>query len=151
MPKSKHGPKHKAKVKANNIKKAKIKQMSNQQEKTQATLPVSYTYHKDATSVAIPMKAWQLLNSLAKELQPLAMLVSTFEQLGQEHIADGTLIPVFQADIEQEKDEQGNPKFQNGQPSFKLRDDFWEKDKKVQLVNPDGSPLGDIHKLQPEN
>lgn len=110
-------------------------------------MPVSYTYHKDAESVQIPMKAWQMMNALAKELQPLAMLVSTFEQIGQDHIANGTLIPVFQDDIEQEKDEVGNPKFQNGQPSLKLKDSFWEP--APQLVNPDGSPLGaTIHKLE---
>lgn len=119
--------------------------MSNQQDKAMANMPVSYTYHKDAESVQIPMKTWQMMNALAKELQPLAMLVSTFEQIGQEHIANGTLIPVFQGDIEPEMLD-GVPKIVNGQIQYKLKDEFWEP--KPQLVNPDGSPLGAVHKLE---
>lgn len=151
MPKSKNRPAHAAKKKISNINKQKAKEMSNDLQKQAANMPVSYTYHKDADHVKIPMKAWQMLNSLAKELQPLAMLVSTFEQLGQEHISDGTLIPVFQGDIEPEMLD-GAPRMVNGQIQYKLKDTFWDThgDNKIQLVNPDGSPLGDIHKLQPD-
>ncbi len=127
MPVSKHRPIHKEKVKENNIKKQKEREMDNQFNKKMADMPVSYTYHKDADHVTVPMKAWQMLNSLAKELQPLAMLVSTFEQLGQEHIADGTLIPVFKDDIEPEMKD-GAPLLVNGQVQHKLKDSFW-KDK----------------------
>lgn len=149
MAKSRNRPQYKIKKKKNNIKKQKAKEMANELKDKMAKMPVSYTYHKDADHVKIPMRAWQMLNSLAKELQPLAMLVSTFEQLGQEHINDGTLIPVFQEDIEAELQD-GAPKIVNGQIQYKLKDAFWEG--KVQgapsdivtaplLYGPDNSPL----------
>lgn len=126
MPTSKHRPKHKAKKKENNIKKAKHKEAMNELKNKVANMPVSYTYHKDADHVKIPMRAWQMLNALAKELQPLAMLVSTFEQLGQDHINDGTLIPVFKEDLEVEMKD-GAPLLQDGQVQHKLKDSFWAK------------------------
>jgi hypothetical protein len=145
MPKSKNRPAYAAKKKQTNIKKQKAREMSNDLQKQAANMPVSYTYHKDAESVQIPMKAWQMMNALAKELQPLAMLVSTFEQIGQDHIANGTLIPVFQGDIEPEMQD-GAPKIVSGQIQYKLKDEFWEP--KVQLVNSDGSKLGEVHTLE---
>lgn len=162
MPKSKHRPAFKVKKKENNIKKQKHKEAMNQLEQKVATMPVSYTYHKDADHVKVPMRAWQLLNNLAKELQPLAMLVSTFEQLGQEHINDGTLIPVFKDDIEPEMKD-GAPLMINGQIQHKVKDSFWAKHKDANiaakqevtplLVKPDGSDLtaesGSAIALQP--
>lgn len=142
MAKSKNSKYHNAFKKSSNIKKQKTRQMTNELNEKAATMPISYTYHKDAKTVEIPMKAWQVLNSLAKELQPLAMLVSTFEQLGQEHISNGTLLPVYQKDIEPEMLD-GAPKMVNGQIEYKLKDEFWEP--KVKLVNQDGSPIGLIH------
>jgi len=123
MPKSNHGPKHKAKVKKRNILKQKQKQMENFKNPN-GKMPISYTYHKDAPTVEVPMKAWQVINAMAKELQPLAMLVSTLEQVGQDHINDGTLIPVFQEDVEPEMKD-GAPLLVNGQIQYKLRDSFW--------------------------
>ena len=124
MAESKHRPKHKAKVKEKNIKKQKHREAMNDLKDKAANMPVSYTYHKDADHVKVPMRAWQMLNALSKELQPLAMLVSTFEQLGQDHINDGTLIPVFQADVEPEIKDNA-PVIVNGQIQYKVKESFW--------------------------
>lgn len=129
MAQSKHRPKHKDTVKKNNIKKAKLKQQMNilkNQAEEAKKMPISFSYHKDQDTVQVPMKAWQMLNALAKELQPLAQLVSVFEQVGQDHINDGTLIPVFQEDIEPEMKD-GAPLVVNGQIQYKLKDAFWAK------------------------
>lgn len=159
MAKSKNRPQHKVKKKKANIKKQKQREAMNDLKNKVANMPVSYTYHRDADHVKVPMRAWQMLNALAKELQPLAMLVSTFEQLGQDHINDGTLIPVFKEDVEIEMKD-GAPLIVNGQVQHKVKEAFWAQHPAGGPPQTTGSGLvgltgeelstDNIHKLQPQ-
>lgn len=121
MAQSKHRPAHKAKKKVNNIKKQKLREMANEAKNQ----PVTFVYNKDKETVEVPIKMWQTLNQAAQQLQSIAVFVSTMELVGQYHMQDGTLLPVFQDDLETTG--QKNP---DGSPAVKIKDSFWIRGKK---------------------
>ena len=126
MAQSNHGPKHKAKKKKANIQKTKQRQMENNKvAQPQGEQPVNYTYHKDATTVAVPVKAWQALNMAAEKLADIAMFVSVMEQIGNEHMTDGTLMPIYKNDLEAIPGK-FSPK---GEQQYQIKDSFWSKGK----------------------
>ncbi len=128
MPVSKNRKKYSEFKKSNNINKQKLKQMNN----TQKENPVTFLYHKDKDSVEVPMKAWQTLNQAAQALQSIALFVSTMEIVGQHHMADGTLVPVFSKDLEP-----SGVKNPDGTDQLKIKDSFWEDRKeKPSLIIP---------------
>ena len=137
---SKHGPKFKAKKKKSNINKQKRREMENI-EKEQ---PKTFVYRKDRQTVEVPIQAWQILNQSAQQLQSIALFVSTMELVGQQHMTDGTLLPVFDRDLEPTG--QKNP---DGSPQVKIKDSFWEKASPVMamekplIVKADGKTLYD--------
>lgn len=103
--------------------------------------PLTFMYDKDKQTVEVPIKAWQTLNQAAERLRDIAMFVSTMELVGQQHIADGTLRPVFKKDTEPVLQEvtlpDGTKRLQqvigpDGQPQIKVRDSFWSKEKSVE-------------------
>ena len=98
MAQSKHRPKFKANKKRNNIKKQKQKEMQNANQEKEN--PVTWAYHKDRETVEVPIKAWQMINQAANELQAIARFVSVTEQIGNLHQQDGTLLPVYKDDLE---------------------------------------------------
>ena len=125
MAKSKNRPKHKAVKKQRNIQKQKIREMINQAENQ----PVTFVYHKDKKTVEVPINLWQTLNQAASQLQAIAMIVSIMETVGQQHMQDGTLLPVFKDDVEPTG--KTNP---DGSPNVKIKDSFWIRGKDTQPV-----------------
>lgn len=134
MAKSKTSPRHKAYKKKKAAAKQLIKHKVKQMEQNLQQGPVTFVYHKDKQTVEIPLKDWQVLNQTASRLQDIAMFVATMEQIGRQHIEDGTLLPVFQSDLDYADNTTG------GQP--KLKDSFWDKQKgglgKPTIVKADG-------------
>ena len=130
MANSRHRPKHKAKVKAYNIQKQKRKEMENIQKEKAEQTPKTYTYHRDAKTVTVPLGAWQMLNQAARDLQPLAVFVSVMEQIGKDHMDDGTLLPVYQDDLEVVPGMAG-PK---GEPQYRVKESFWIRGEKTKIV-----------------
>jgi hypothetical protein len=120
MAKSRNRPKYKAKKKKANIHKQKLKQMANEAKNQ----PITFVYNKDKETVEVPIKMWQTLNQAAQQLQGIAVFVSTMETVGQIHMQDGTLLPVFQDDLEASN--QRNP---DGSPQMKIKDSFWIRGK----------------------
>jgi hypothetical protein len=116
MAKSKNRPKYKAKKKKANIHKQNLKQMANKAKNE----PITFVYNKDKETVEVPIKMWQTLNQAAQQLQGIAVFVSTMETVGQLHMQDGTLLPVFQDDLEV-----GTQKNPDGSPQMKIKDSFW--------------------------
>lgn len=111
--------KRKSKIKIHNQKFNNLKQkLSRMSEKT--SQPVTFVYNKDKSMVEVPIKLWQTLNQTAQQLQAIAMFVSTMESIGQIHMQDGTLLPVFSEDLE--PSEFKNP---DGSPQMKIKDSFW--------------------------
>jgi len=137
MAKSKTRPKHKAYKKNQAVKKQNVKNKIKQMKENLQQGPVTFVYHKDKNTVEIPLKDWQVLNQTASRLQDIAMFVATMEQIGRQHIEDGTLLPVYQSDL----DFTGNP---GEQP--KLKDSFWENKSglgKPTIVKADGVTVYD--------
>jgi hypothetical protein len=116
MAKSRNRPKHKVYKKTKNLNKQKLREMANELKNQ----PITFVYNKDKETVEVPIKAWQTLNQAAQQLQAIAMFVSTMEVVGQQHMSDGTLLPVFQDDLEPSG--QRNP---DGSPQMKIKDSFW--------------------------
>ena len=149
MPKSNHGLKHKAKVTKHNIEKTKTKQMENFQEAKAKEQPETFTYDEAAQTVTIPMNAWQTLNHCALKLQEIGLFVSTMELIGQQHMADGTLIPVYSSDLEPT-----GVVLPDGRSQKKIKADFWKKRsvkkdiimEKPTIVSVDGQVLYDAAK-----
>lgn len=112
-------------------------------ENIQKNQPVTYTYHKDATTVAVPIKAWQMLNQAANELRAISTFVAVMEQVGDQHMGDGTLLPVFADDLEAVP---GVPPLPNGQVQRKIKDSFWIRGEKPLILKPDGMTTYDIVK-----
>jgi len=140
MPKSKNRKAHNIKKSISNFKKHKQRQMENI-AKNQKN-PVTLVYHKDRKTVTVPLQAWQMLNQAAKELGPLANFVAVMENIGQQHMDDGTLIPVYQEDTEVIPGTENNP----GGPQRKITDEFWERNSEAKvpatnLVTLAGDPL----------
>lgn len=133
---SRNRPKYKVKKKKKLIQKQKQKQMDNIQKKQ----PVTYTYHKDAETVAVPIRAWQMLNQSAESLRNIATFVSVMEQVGNQHMTDGTLLPVFDDDLEVVP---GSQPMANGQVQKQIKDSFWIRGKKEEplIVMTDGTPF----------
>lgn len=122
MAKSRNRPAYKAKKKKSNIQKQKQKQMQNQQEAEAKKQPINWAYHKDAKTVEVPINAWLMINECARQLEPIARFVAVTEQIGQQHQIDGTLLPIYEGDVEAIPG-----KFdQMGRPAVKLKDSFWE-------------------------
>ena len=118
MGKSKNRPKYKVKKKASNILKQKEREMQNKN----AEQPVTFVYNKNKSTVEVPLQAWQTLNQAAQQLQSIALFVSTMELVGQGHMTDGTLLPVFNKDLEDIPGTLGA----NGRPQQKIKDSFWK-------------------------
>ena len=129
MGKSKHGPAHKIKKKKANIQKIKTKQMENFQEAKAKEQPVTFTYDENAQTVAIPMKAWQTLNHCAMKLQEIGLFVSTMELVGQQHMSDGTLLPVYNSDLEPT-----GVTLPSGEAQKRIKPEFWQKRAKEKNV-----------------
>lgn len=143
MAKSKTSPKHKAYKKKKAAQKQLIKHKIKQMEQNLTQGPVTFVYHKDKQTVEIPLKDWQVLNQTASRLQDIAMFVATMEQIGRLHIENGTLLPVYQSDL----DFTGNP----GEAP-KLKDSFWDKQKgfeKPTIVKADGVTVYDEAAKEP--
>lgn len=124
MPKSKSSPRHKAYKKEKNEKKLLIKKQIKQMSENLTKGPRTFTYHKNTKTVEVPLKEWQVLNDAANRLQDIAMFVSTMEQVGRLHLENGTLMPVFDSDLE--PSETKNP---DGSFQLKIKDSFWNKGK----------------------
>lgn len=129
---SRNRPKHKAVKKKKNLEKQKLREMANELKNQ----PVTFVYNKDKDTVEVPLKMWQTLNQAAQQLQSIAVFVSTMELVGQYHMQDGTLLPVFQDDLETTG--QKNP---DGTPQLKIKDSFWirgtgDKTPKVEMEKP---------------
>ena len=138
MAKSKTSTRHKAYKKKKAIQKQQIKQKVKQMEQNLQQGPVTFVYHQDKQTVEIPLKEWQVLNQTASRLQDIAMFVATMEQIGRLHIENGTLLPVFQSDLEYSENPAEQPK---------LKDSFWTKQKgnlgKPTIVKADGQTVYD--------
>lgn len=144
MAKSKTSKGHKAYTKAKNLKKQKLREMANELKNQ----PVTFVYNKDKDTVEVPLKMWQTLNQAAQQLQSIAVFVSTMELIGQQHMQDGTLLPVFTDDLEQTG--QKNP---DGTPQLKIKDSFWIRGKvektpmeKPTIIMADGKTIYDASK-----
>jgi len=118
MAKSRNRPQYKVKKKLANIKKQKLREMQNAKQEQ----PVTFVYNKNKQTVEVPIQAWQTLNQAAQQLQSIALFVSTMELVGQNHMTDGTLLPVFNKDLEDVPGTLGP----NGKPQQKIKDSFWE-------------------------
>lgn len=133
---SKHRPKFKAKKKQSNINKQKKREMQN----TQNEQPKTFVYNKYKDTVEVPIKAWQTLNQAAQQLQSIGLFVTTMELVGQQHMTDGTLLPVFEKDLVPTGDK--NP---DGSVQYKIRDEFWEASiptmEKPTIVMADGQTI----------
>ncbi len=125
MATSKNRPKHKAYKKAKNIKKQQLREMANEAKNQ----PLTFVYNKDKKTVEVPIQMWQAINQAAQQLQAIAVLVSTVEVVGQQHMSDGTLLPVFQDDLEPTG--KMNP---DGTPQVQIKDSFW-------IRGPIGAPV----------
>lgn len=141
---SKNRPKHKAEKKKRILKKQKLREMANELKNQ----PVTFVYNKDKDTVEVPLKMWQTLNQAAQQLQAIAVFVSTMELIGQQHMQDGTLLPVFTDDLEQSG--QKNP---DGTPQLKIKDSFWIRGtvekaplEKPTLIMADGKTVYDASK-----
>ena len=136
MAKSKSSPRHKEYKKKKTAEKLLIKRKVKEMEQNLQQGPVTFVYHKDKQTVEIPLKEWQILNQTASKLQDIAMFVATMEQVGRLHIEDGTLLPVFQNDLEYSDNPAEQPK---------LKDSFWSKTKsnlgKPTIVKADGQTV----------
>lgn len=136
MAKSKNRPAYKLKKKQKNIQKQKQKQMENQKQ------PRTWVYNKDKDSVEVPIKAWQTLNKAAEELSSIAVFVTTMELVGQQHMTDGTLLPVFDEDLTTV----AGP---DGKQRMEIKPEFWNKhSKKMEaptIVMADGKTIYDAN------
>lgn len=132
MPKSKNRPQYKVKKKLTNIKKQKQREMQNAKQEQ----PVTFVYNKNKQTVEVPIQAWQTLNQAAQQLQSIALFVSTMELVGQNHMTDGTLLPVFNKDLEDIPGTLGP----NGKPQQKIKDSFWDS---TPLVFEDSQGIGE--------
>lgn len=141
MAKSRNRPQYKVKKKKSNLKKQKLREMANQAKNQ----PLTFVYNKDKETVEVPIKAWQTLNQAAQQLQGIAIFVSTMELVGQQHMQDGTLLPVFQEDLEVTSEK--NP---DGSPQMKIKDSFWTKTQapleKPSIIMADGKTVYDSSK-----
>jgi hypothetical protein len=141
---SRNRPKHKAVKKKKNLEKQKLREMANELKNQ----PVTFVYNKDKNTVEVPLQLWQTLNQAAQQLQSIALFVSTMELIGQQHMQDGTLLPVFTDDLEQTG--QKNP---DGTPQLKIKDSFWIRGKaektpmeKPSIIMADGKTIYDSTK-----
>jgi hypothetical protein len=128
MAKSRNRPQYKVKKKLANIKKQKQREMQNAKQEQ----PVTFVYNKNKQTVEVPIQAWQTLNQAAQQLQSIALFVSTMELVGQNHMTDGTLLPVFNKDLEDVPGTLGP----NGKPQQKIKDSFWESTPVVYSESP---------------
>jgi len=141
MAKSKTSDRHKAYSKKKAKQKQLLKHKQKQMEQNLNQGPVTFVYQKDKQTVEIPLKEWQTLNQAATRLQDIAMFVATMEQVGRQHIDDGTLLPVFQNDLEPTTTL--NP---DGTPQMKIKDSFWTGKSdlgKPTIVKADGETIYD--------
>lgn len=137
---SKHRKDFKVKKKKRTIQKQKEKEMQNAEK----AKPVNYTYHKDRTTVEVPLQAWQMLSYAASQLEPIGAFVSVMEQLSQQQKDEGVLMPIYADDLEPIPGKFG-PK---GEQQYKLKDAFWNRGKspileieKPSIVMADGKTL----------
>lgn len=143
MAQSKHRPKFKAKKKKATINKVKQKQQDNMNAQKEKENPVALEFHKDATTVTIPMNAWKTLVQCAKILEPLAMIIATMEQIGQAQVESGDLLPVYFDDTEEIPGAKPQVNPSNGQTYIprKIKDSFWIRGKKKeQIIETLGKP-----------
>lgn len=139
MAKSKTSERHKDYKKKKEIKKQQIKQKVKQMEQNLTQGPVTFVYNKDKQVIEVGIKEWQALNQAATRLQDIAMFVATMEQIGRQHIDNGTLLPVFASDLE----DGVNP---DGTPGKKIKDSFWNNKgtlSKPTIVKADGNTIYD--------
>lgn len=94
--------------------------MINEAKKTKE--PLTFVYNKYKKTVEVPINAWQALNQAADKLREIAMFVTTMEMVGQRHMTDGTLIPVFKEDTEP-----SGVKNPDGTDQLKIKDAFWNQ------------------------
>jgi len=145
---------HKVKKKIKNVKKQQLREMANEIKNS----PITFVYHKDRKTVEIPLAEWQTLNQSAERLRDIAMFVVTMEQIGRQHLEDGTLLPVFSGDTKLSgrkhpdgsliTDSQGNPELM-------ITDEFYAKHsptsvtpkmEKPTIVKADGKTIFDESK-----
>ena len=122
MPKSKISERSKVLKKKRVQEKILIKNKTNQMLNKLEQQPVTFVYAKDKETVEVPLKDWLVLNQSAKRLEDIAMFVATMEQIGRLHIDNQTLLPVFQDDLENSKEQ--NP---DGSYKMQIKDSFWAK------------------------
>ena len=121
----------KAKKKAHNKAKNDLKHLNNMQEKQAQQQPVSFEFHKDATEVTIPINAWKTLVTCLKPFESLAMLFATVDQIGQQMVDKGDLLPVFFDDPEPIP---GAVPDAQGRVQRKIKDSFWIRGTKKQTT-----------------
>lgn len=141
MAKSRNRPEYKVKKKKQNIHKQKQREMQNAAQAQNEKRPINWTFHKDKETVEIPINAWQMIAQSAHELEAIARFVSVVEQVSHQHQTDGTLMPVYQDDVEPIPGKFG-PK---GEQQYKLKDSFWNKGvaEKPTIVMADGKTIYD--------
>lgn len=122
MAKSKNRPAYKAKKKKQNVHKQKLREMANEAKNLEQ--PLTFVYNRDKQTVEVPIKAWQTLNQAADQLRGIALFVTTMELVGQQHMTDGTLLPVFKKDTEP-----SGVKNPDGSDQLKIKESFWAENK----------------------
>ena len=127
MAKSKNRPAYKVKKKKQNIHKQKLKEMANEAKNMEQ--PLTFVYNREKQSVEVPIKAWQTLNQAADQLRGIALFVTTMELVGQQHMTDGTLLPVFKKDTEP-----SGVKNPDGTDQLKIKESFWDENKTIPSV-----------------
>ena len=150
MAKSKTSPRHKEYTKKKTQQKQLIKHKIKQMEQNLNQGPISFVYSKDKQTVEVPLQEWQALNAAADRLQDIAMFVTTMRLINQQHMQNGTLLPVFSTDIEKDPEGGTNP---DGSPKMILKESFWTKGGglgKPTIVKADGETIYEASEVEKE-